>query len=61
MSKKKKKITAYADIFAGKLEKLKGKIKQARKDGNLTKEQLKRLVKEAKGLRDTLKELAEED
>lgn len=58
---KKKKITAYAGVFAHKLDKLKEKIKKARKEGHIDKEHTKRLIKEAKALRDLLKELADKE
>jgi hypothetical protein len=57
---KKKKITVYADVFAHKLDKLKHKIKKARKEKLLSREYTKQLIKEAKQLRSMLKDLADD-
>lgn len=53
---KKYKHDGYVTVFIERLEKLKKDIKKARKAGTLKKEHCKRLVAEAKELRDYLAE-----
>lgn len=54
---KKHKIDAYLGVFRENLRKLCKKIKKARKEGKIDKEHTKRLIEEAKRLRDLLKDV----
>lgn len=53
---KKHKIEGYLGVFRENLDKLCKKIKKARKEGHLSKEHTKRMIKEAKALREVLKD-----
>lgn len=57
----KKRITAFVGVFEDKLQKMKKTIKEelARPSSERRKDWLKKQLKEAKGLRDLLKEISE--